>query len=138
MDAGSRSGEVTRWRRAGAAWMLIIAVETVLGILRELFLAPVVGATTARQIGVPVGCVVTFAIAWATVRWIGASGRRQWLAIGAFWVVLTVAFEISLGLATGASWTRILSDYNPARGGLMLFGLTFMGIAPWLAARMRR
>jgi hypothetical protein len=138
MDAGSRSGEVALWRRAAAVWMLVILAETVHGILRELLLAPAVGALAARQIGVPVGCVIIFAIAWGTVRWIGASGHRQWLAIGALWVALTVVFEISLGLAIGASWTRILSDYNPARGGFMLFGLAFMGIAPWLAARMRR
>jgi hypothetical protein len=117
--------------------MLIILAETVHGLLRELILAPAVGALPARQIGVPVGSVIVFAIAWGSARWIGAQGRRQWLAIGAFWVALTLVFEISLGLAVGASWTRILSDYNPARGGFMLFGLAFMGIAPWLAARMR-
>jgi hypothetical protein len=138
MDAGSRNGEVALWRRAAAVWMLIILAETVHGFLRELLLAPAVGALPARQIGVPVGCVIIFAIAWGAARWIGASGRRQWLAIGSLWVALTVVFEISLGVAIGASWTRILSDYNPARGGFMLFGLAFMGIAPWLAARMRR
>lgn len=118
--------------------MLIVLAETAHGFFRELILAPAVGALPARQIGVPVGCVIILAIAWGSARWIGAQSRRQWLAIGAAWVALTVVFEISLGLAIGASWTRILSDYNPARGGFMMLGLAFMGIAPWLAARMRR
>ena len=45
--------------------------------------------------------------------------------VGALWVALTLTFEILLGRAIGASWDRILSDYNPARGGFMLAGLAF-------------
>jgi hypothetical protein len=52
-------------------------------------------------------------------------------------VSLTVVFEFSLGRALGSSWDRILSDYDPSRGGLMLFGLAFMLGTPWLAARAR-
>jgi hypothetical protein len=37
-----------------------------------------------------------------------------------------------------ASWERILSDYNPARGGFMVLGLAFMFFAPRLAAKLRR
>jgi hypothetical protein len=57
--------------------------------------------------------------------------------VGALWVGLTLVFEFSLGRATGASWSRILSDYDPSRGGLMLLGMAFMFLAPMLAARFR-
>jgi hypothetical protein len=60
--------------------------------------------------------------------------RRQ-LCIGGAWVALTLAFEILLGRAMGASWDRILSDYNPARGGFMLAGLVVLFLAPWLTRR---
>jgi hypothetical protein len=58
--------------------------------------------------------------------------------IGACWVLLTVIFEIALGRATGASWSRILSDYDPAQGGFMLLGLAVMLAAPFLVMKWRR
>jgi len=57
------------------------------------------------------------------------------LVIGGAWVVLTVTFEILLGRAIGASWDRIFSDYNPARGGFMLAGLAVLFLAPWITRR---
>jgi hypothetical protein len=140
MDPGSRSDEViaSHWRRATLAWMLIILAETVHGAIREIFIAPALGDLRARQLGVGVGCVIIFGIAWFAVRWIGARNRATLLGIGLMWVCLTLAFEMAFGRAVGASWDRILADYNPARGGLMIFGLIFMCFAPWLAARLRR
>jgi hypothetical protein len=141
MDAGSRSIEVIRavpWRRATLVWMLIILVETLHGSVREVFIAPVLGDLRARQTGVPVGCLIIFLIAWATARWIAATTRQAQVFVGAYWAVLTLVFEILLGRALGASWSRLLSDYDPTRGGFMWLGLLFMVFAPLLAAKLRR
>lgn len=121
--------------RALAAWVLIIAAETVHGILRQWLLVPVVGDLRARQIGVLIGSAIIFAIAWALARWIDARSLRAQLAVGAVWVVLTLCFEYTLGRLLGLPTERILADYDVARGGFMLFGLAFMLIAPALAAR---
>ena len=139
MDTGSRGLEtgVKLARRAMLAWMLIILAETAHGSLRELFIAPRLGDLRARQLGLLVGSVIVFAIALLTARWLGARTRRARLGVGFAWVILTVIFEFALGRALGYGWERILSDYNPARGGLMLFGLAFMAVAPLLAARLR-
>ena len=125
------------WFRAALVWMLFILAETGSGMVREVLIAPVIGALRARQLGVLVGCIIIFIIAWLTARWMGAGTRRQQLSVGAFWVLLTLIFEFALGRATGASWSRILSDYNPTHGGLMLLGLAFMFITPWLTRRLR-
>jgi hypothetical protein len=85
-----------------------------------------------------IGCLLIFLIALATARWLNATARRTQLLVGVFWVALTVSFEIALGLALSLTWARILSDYNPARGGFMLLGLAFMAAAPMLAAKLRR
>lgn len=77
------------------------------------------------------------AVAWLTIRWIGAHRVREQFAIGAAWVALIVAFEVSLGLALGYSRERMLSDYDVANGGWMGFGLLFLLCAPWLAAKAR-
>ena len=125
------------WFRAALVWMLFILAETGSGMVREVFIAPVIGALRARQLGVLVGCIIIFIIAWLTARWMGAGTRSQQLSVGAFWVLLTLIFEFALGRATGASWSRILSDYNPTHGGFMLLGLAFMFITPWLTRRLR-
>jgi hypothetical protein len=123
------------WQRALLVWMMIMTVETVLGMAREVFVAPVIGDVRARQLGVLVGSLMIVGVARLTARWLNARERRtQWI-VGAFWVVLTVVFEMTLGRALGASWERILSDYNPGRGGFMTAGLVVMFFAPMLAAK---
>ncbi len=107
------------------------------GAIREVLIAPVIGDLAARQLGVLVGCVIIFAIAWLTARWMGARTRRAQWRVGILWVVLTLAFEIILGRMLGLSGARILSDYNLARGGFMIFGLAFMFLAPRLAWTLR-
>ena len=125
------------WFRAALVWMLIMLAETGSGIVREVFVAPAIGGLRARQLGVFVGCILTFVIAWLTARWMKATSTRDQLTVGAFWVALTLAFEFALGRAIGASWSRLLSDYNPVHGGFMLFGLAFMFITPWLTKKLR-
>jgi hypothetical protein len=117
--------------------MLIVLAETLHGIVRGIFLAPVVGDLRSRQWGVPIGCAICLLIACLTSRWWQTTGRLSRLWVGLFWVVLTVLFEIALGRALGLGWDRILSDYNPMRGGFMLFGLAFMLASPLLAAALR-
>ena len=125
------------WLRASLVWMLIMLAETGHGVIREVFIAPVTGAMRARQLGVLIGCILIFVIAWLTARWMNVRTRREQLTAGAFWVGLTLVFEVALGRATGASWSRILSDYNPMHGGLMLLGLAFMFVTPMLTRRTR-
>ena len=128
---------VMSWTRALFSWLLIVVAETLHGVARQTFLAPVVGDFRARQIGVPIGCLIVFFIACATIRWIGARTTVEQIKIGLAWVVLIVTFEVGLGLALGYSRERILSDYNLFNGGYMGAGLVFMLFAPALAARIR-
>jgi hypothetical protein len=139
MVDGPGRGEIDAfpWWRASLTWMLIVLAETLHGMSREIFIAPLLGDWRARQLGVPVGMLI-FAIAWLTAGWMGAGSPRAQLRVGAYWVAMTLAFEFALGRATGASWSRILEDYNPARGGFMILGMAFLFLAPMLAARWRR
>lgn len=124
-------------RRTLVVWLVIIAAETVHGILRELFLTPIVGDLRARQIGVAVGSLIVFAVALAFSRWLGARSTRRLLGIGLAWVVLTLVFEAVLGTLLGLSAERMLADYDFTAGGFMPFGLAVMLLSPWIAARLR-
>lgn len=126
-----------RWWHALGAWLVIIVAESAHGVLRQLLLVPLVGDLRARQIGVLIGSAIIFAIAVWLSRWIGARTPRAQLAVGAVWVALTILFEFGLGALLGLTRERMLADYDPTAGGFMAFGLLFMWLAPFLAARAR-
>ena len=123
--------------RAFAVWLLLMAAEVVHGILRAIFLVPVVGDFRARQIGVFSGSAIVVLLTLLTIRWMRVSSTRACLAIGITWAVMTLVFEISFGRWLGASWQRLLSDYDLVHGGLMPIGLLVLIVSPLLAARLR-
>lgn len=124
--------------RAFWVWVMIMTAETIHGILRTLFLVPLSGDLRARQIGVLIGSILIFGIAFLFDRWISAVETGTRIRIGLFWLVLTLVFELALGVfVLGLSRERILSDYAIWRGGLMPLGLIVLVLAPLLAARMR-
>ena len=125
------------WREAILVWLLIIVVESVHGVLRNLFVAPAIGDFEARQAGVFIGSALIVLIAWLTASWLNLNGRAQFAGAGLLWVGLTLVFEFSLGVAMGLSWERTTSDYNVVRGGLLPLGLVVMAIAPYAGARLR-
>ena len=124
-------------RRAVAVWLVIIAAETLHGIARTLWLAPIVGDFRARQIAVFTGTIIILTVTAIFIRWLEPPTWRAALAIGGLWLALTLAFEIGLGRATGASWDRITEDYDPRRGGLLAIGMLVLVLAPLVAAHFR-
>jgi len=125
------------WKRVLIVFCLIVVAETINGILRRLYLEPVVGSLQAAHIGLVVALALIFVICLATSRWLGLRSKLGWMQVGLVLVVLMLAFEIGLGRAMGYSWDRILADYDPSRGGLMLLGMIGLLYAPRFAARLR-
>ena len=118
-------------------WLLLMAVETTQGVLRNLFLAPVVGDIHARQIGVFIGSVLILAVTVLTIRWLRPPSVQSTLGIGALWLVLTLAFEFTLGHTLGRSWEALRADYDLTRGGYLSIGMVVLALAPWIAAATR-
>jgi hypothetical protein len=125
--------------RALVVWLVIIAVETVHGILRTLLLVPMMGDFPARQISVFTCSLLIFGVTLLFINWIAARTTLQLLMVGTIWVLLTILFEITLGrLVLDLSWDRITEDYDITSGGFLGFGLLFMAVSPLLATRFRR
>jgi hypothetical protein len=123
--------------RAALTWMLLVLVDTGHQAAREIFLAPVIGALGAEQLGLLISSAFLLLIAWACSSWLKLPTLRSQLMVGGFWVALTLAFDFAVGRAVGFSWLRILSDYNPALGGYRLLELAVMFLSPWLTRRRR-
>jgi hypothetical protein len=66
------------------------------------------------------------AVVWFFYEWLQVVTVKGQLVVGAGWCVLTILFEVSLGLALRLSWQRLLADYDIRQGGLMLFGMLIL------------
>lgn len=123
--------------RAIGIWLTLIAVESVHGVMRRLFLEPRIGDLAARQAGVVIGAVLIILVFWFTLKWLGPQPTRRWWEMGLLWLTLTLAFEIGLGLAARVSWDRIAFDFDPRRGGFLGLGMLVILVMPRvLAARL--
>jgi hypothetical protein len=118
-------------------WLLIMAIESALGPLRALFLAPLMGAEMAEHVGWPLGVILVAFITWLFARWIGLIRTSSLLTLGTVWAVLTVLFEIVIGFFRGFDWPRIVAEIDPAQGGLLIYSLIVMLLAPPIATRLR-
>ena len=128
-----------RWARGAAVWLGLVVAETLHGIARTLLLAPRVGDFRARQIAVFTGSVLILAIAYATVRWIGARSTRELLALGIAWLAGMLTFEITFGRWVARQpWERILADYDLVHGGLLPIGMAMLALSPLLADSIHR
>ncbi len=118
-------------------WLLIIFAETLHGTVRTLLIEPFIGGFRARQVSVLIGSAIIVFITFLFVRWLKGNYTYQFILVGVMWVGLTVGFEIVLGrFIMDLSWERICSDYGVASGGLMIFGLIVMLIAPVAMAKL--
>jgi hypothetical protein len=124
--------------RTAAIWLVIIGVEIVHGIVRGLWLVPLVGWQRSNQIGVFTGSLLFLLVALALARWLGVRQAGRLFAVGALWVALTLIFEFTFGpLVLGLPVSAVAAEFDLAAGGLMPIGLAFLLLTPWLAARLR-
>jgi hypothetical protein len=124
-------------RRGIVAWLLIMALETVHGAIRAALVAPVAGPGATERIGWPVGLVIVFAVTWLTSRWAGLQSTSDLLKLGAVWAVLTLAFEIFIGLLRGYDFGRIWAEIDPRGGGMLLASAIVMLLMPLIVVRLR-
>lgn len=114
----------------------MMLAETIHGVLRTLYLAPIVGDFRARQICTFTGAAILLSVAVYFHRWLGASTRAAQIQTGALWLTLTVVFELTLGhYVAGLSWHEVTADFRIWEGGLLPIGLLILFLAPLLASR---
>ncbi len=113
----------------------MIALAVANGSLRQFGYARYMSELHAHQVST-LTAIILFAIYIGLVlrRWPPVSAQQA-LAVGLMWLLLTIAFEFGLGLSTGASWQKLLHDYNIAAGRVWILVPAWLGIAPYLFYR---
>ena len=123
--------------RGLTVWLVIMLFDTLHGLFRRLLLVPRVGEDMAGRIGWPIGLVIVLGISIALAPWIAIRDTSALLRLGGLWAVLTLIFEIAIGRLRGLDLPRLLAELNPLAGGLTIYSLAVMFVAPLVAARFR-
>ncbi|PYT13186.1 MAG: hypothetical protein DMG59_21220 [Acidobacteria bacterium] len=117
--------------RALAVWFVLIGVEFIHGIVRSIFLVPVVGDFRARQIGVFIGSALILLVAYLFIGWLRAPDKRSLTRVGILWLVLTVAFEFVFGhFVFGWPWRDLVENYDVRHGRLLPFRMIVLASSP--------
>jgi hypothetical protein len=119
-------------------WLSIIPLAILNGGLRETFLTPRLGESCAQPISGLILCLLIFIVSFIFIPRIGKGEQKMYWKIGLLWVVLTIVFETGFGLAIGNSFGKLLKAYDITTGNLWLIVVVFIGIAPWLVAKIKR
>jgi hypothetical protein len=113
-------------------WLLLAVLMPVNGALREFGLKRFMSDAAAEALSVLTGVALILAV----TRWlfrIPAETRNVTLVGYAFTlVVLTVAYEFSIGRAGGKSWSDLLANYAIWDGKLWPVVLIALACTPWL------
>ncbi len=124
--------------KAVALWFAILVLAILNGTLREKALIPVLGSFSGFIASGAILSICIFLVAFAAAPWYGLLSSREWLLIGAFWLLLTLAFEFSFGLFVQHKTLAELFEAYTFRGGnLWPLVLVVTFISPYLAAKCR-
>jgi hypothetical protein len=125
---------VIRWI---AAWLAILVLAVLNGMLREAVLLPRLGRTGAYLASGLLLSAVVLVVAMALARWMQLASARLSLQAGALWLAMTLVFELGFGIVQGKPWPQILAQYTFADGNIWPLVLVVVLFAPWVGWRFR-
>ncbi|MDC8755413.1 hypothetical protein OIK40_12255 [Erythrobacter sp. sf7] len=126
-------------RIAGAAvayWAMVFALGFVLGTIRVLWLAPLVGLIPATALELPVMLAASWIVAGWLMQRFGISGGGGALAMGLIAFALLLALECVLaGVLSGQTPAQWLAGLREPHALLGLGGQVVFAAIPWLRTR---
>lgn len=115
------------------AWipMLLIAIGN--GAVRQTVFAKFLPELRAHQLSTLTGAVLIGAFIWLVLHVCPPASGREAVIIGLVWMLLTVAFEMFMGLVLlKQPLAKLLADYNLMAGRVWVLFLVWLTLAPWL------
>lgn len=119
-------------------WLLIIPLAILNGIVRESLLIPFLGETYALILSGVLLSIMIFVIALIFIPRLKYSSSGKYLKVGLLWVILTLGFEFGLGFLRKMSFSEMMKVYDITTGNLWLIIVLFIGLVPWLVAKLKK
>lgn len=112
-------------------WLVLVVLAFINGMLREFTYKNAVGEPWAHQISVVTGILLLGVAIWFAVKRWSFSSRRQAIAVGIIWVMLTEIFEAAMVMSEPQGGLDVfLQQHNIAEGEWWPLVVLWVGIAP--------
>jgi uncharacterized Tic20 family protein len=107
--------------------------------VREVVYKPFAGELPAHQISTVIASICFVMLAYYKMRsHLLTAPNIILLAIGTMWVLMTIVTDFAIGrLITGASWDKLLHDYNTAEGRISILLLFTLFVTPFIIISTR-
>jgi len=118
-------------------WFSILPLAILNGGLRDKIIAHIIGIEYARPISALTLCLLIFLVSLLFIPKLGKGIRKDYIFMGLLWILLTIIFETGMNLSLGNSYEEIIATYNITTGNLWLLVVIFIGIVPYLTAKLK-
>ena len=115
--------------------MIVIAFAN--ATLRELVFIKQFSEFRAHQLSTITLIILCSIYIWLVFPLLSIQNAKQAFLVGFAWVLLTVAFEFSLGRFTNKSWEYLFQDYNLFAGRIWLLFLFSLFVLPYLFYKVK-
>jgi len=124
--------------RTLALCVALAGTETLHGIARTLFLVRRIGKERALKLSVFSGSALAFGVCYFFVPGMGLTSVASHLYLGIVLAVFMAGFDIAMGrLLLRRNWTKVVADFDPRTGNLLVFGLAFLVVCPLAVAALQ-
>ena len=120
------------------AWLGMVVLAIVNGIIREKFYSQLMSELSAHQLSTLLAIILFGIYIFALTGFFQIQSAKQAFMIGGIWLIMTVIFEFVFGhYMAGHSWSRLFMDYNILVGRVWIFVLIWTFTAPYVFYRIR-
>lgn len=113
-------------------WLPMILIAFANATLRELVIVRYFNESLSGQLSTITLIVFCGIYIWLILPYLNILNSGEAFLIGIVWVVLTMAFEFTLGRLTNKSWAELFREYNLFAGNLWSLFLLCLFILPYL------
>ena len=113
-------------------WIPMILIAFANATIREMLLIKYYSEFRAHQLSTIILIIFCAIYIWYILPYLDIQNFKMAFLTGLIWVVLTVAFEFTLGRLTNKSWQYLFEDYNLFAGRILLLFLFSLFFLPYL------
>jgi hypothetical protein len=118
-------------------WLPMIVIAFANALLREKVFIHHFNEARAQQLSTITLVILCAIYTWIVFPLLHIQSSKHAFIIGIVWVVLTVAFEFTLGRLTNKSWEYLFRDYNILAGRIWLIFLIVLFFLPFLVYSLK-
>jgi len=127
-----------KYFKAILIWLLIAPIAIMNGGLRIYVTEPLLGVQVALPLSSIILSVLILALAYLLIPRIGKCKRKEYIAIGAIWFVLTNALDLLFTLLENGTISDYIRMFDVTSGSLWAVVVLVCFISPMLVAKIRK